>query len=101
MNRLLDPEGFGFAVSAEVRDVSSCSGYQTSRTKFIPMTKEEQQKFAEEELLNSKRIFKSATPKYDLSWYVKWASSILILIALTIQPQIILEFGICGLDFLV
>ena len=48
------------------------------------MTKEEQQKFAEEELLNSKRIFKSATPKYDLSWYVKWASSILILIALTI-----------------
>ena len=49
------------------------------------MTKEEQQKFAEEELLNSKRIFKSATPKYDLSWYVKWAASILILIALTIR----------------
>ena len=42
-------------------------------------------KFTPEELENSKRIFKSATPKYDLSWYIKWASSILILIALTIR----------------
>ena len=42
-------------------------------------------KFTPEELENSKRIFKSATPKYDISWYVKWFSSILILIALSIR----------------
>ncbi len=31
--------------------------------------------------LNSTRVFKKVTPKGDLSWYVKWASSALILIA--------------------
>jgi|TARA_B100001741_G_scaffold210069_1_gene173781 hypothetical protein len=59
-------------------------------------------KFTPEELENSKRIFKSATPKYDLSWYVKWASSILILIALTIRaadyPRIYdMWFGFVGM----
>tara|TARA_B100001057_G_scaffold61906_1_gene55222 strand:- start:1047 stop:1382 length:336 start_codon:yes stop_codon:yes gene_type:complete len=29
--------------------------------------------------LNSSRVFKKVTPKYDLSWYVKWFSSIVIL----------------------
>jgi hypothetical protein len=38
-------------------------------------------KFTKEELENSKRIFKSATPKQDLSWYVKWLASIFILTA--------------------
>ena len=59
-------------------------------------------KFTPEELENSKRIFKSATPKYDLSWYIKWASSILILIALTIRaadyPRIYdMWFGFVGM----
>ena len=27
--------------------------------------------------LNSTRVFKKITPKYDLSWYVKWLSMIL------------------------
>ena len=31
--------------------------------------------------LNSTRVFKKITPKYDLSWYVKWVSSVLILTA--------------------
>ena len=31
--------------------------------------------------LNSTRVFKKVTPKGDLSWYVKWASSFLILMA--------------------
>ena len=26
--------------------------------------------------LNSTRVFKKVTPKGDLSWYIKWASSI-------------------------
>jgi len=38
-------------------------------------------KFSPEELANSKRIYKSATPKQDLSWYVKWFASACILIA--------------------
>ena len=29
--------------------------------------------------LNSSRVFKKVTPKYDLSWYIKWFSSIIIL----------------------
>ncbi len=39
-------------------------------------------KFSLEEIANSKRIFKSATPKQDLSWYVKWTSSVLLLSAM-------------------
>ena len=38
-------------------------------------------RFTKEELENSKRIYKSATPKQDLSWYVKWIASIFILTA--------------------
>ena len=41
--------------------------------------------FAPEEVKKSKRIFKSATPKGTLDWYVKWASSVLILVALTFR----------------
>ena len=36
-------------------------------------------KFTKEEVLNSKRIFKSATPKQDLSWYIKCTASRLLL----------------------
>ncbi len=31
--------------------------------------------------LNSTRVFKKVTPKGDLSWYVKWTASFLILMA--------------------
>tara|TARA_Y100000996_G_scaffold315592_1_gene251816 strand:- start:43 stop:414 length:372 start_codon:yes stop_codon:yes gene_type:complete len=73
---------------------------------FLEEQKEEEEltnpKFAPEELENSNRIFKSATPKYDLSWYVKWFSSILILVALTIRaadyPRIYdMWFGFFGM----
>ena len=73
---------------------------------FLEEQKEEDEltnpKFATEELENSNRIFKSATPKYDLSWYVKWFSSILILVALTIRaadyPRIYdMWFGFFGM----
>jgi len=37
------------------------------------------------EIKNSNRIQKSATPKMDLSWYVKWASSIFILGSMSIR----------------
>ena len=42
-------------------------------------------KFDLEELKNSKRIFKSATPKGDMSWYVKWISSFIIVTAMSLR----------------
>ena len=44
------------------------------------------------ELENSKRIFKSATPKYTLDWYVKWVASIFVLAAISMR-------GIDGFQF--
>ena len=49
-------------------------------------------KFDKKELENSKRIFKSATPKYDISWYVKWIASMFVLAALSVR-------GVEGLQF--
>lgn len=43
------------------------------------------QKFTPEELKNSKRIYKSATPKYTIDWYIKWCASILVLGAMSIR----------------
>tara|TARA_S200002703_G_scaffold43096_1_gene37491 strand:- start:379 stop:678 length:300 start_codon:yes stop_codon:yes gene_type:complete len=48
--------------------------------------------FDPKEILNSKRIFKSATPKGDMSWYVKWISSFVIVIAMSLR-------GIEGMQF--
>jgi hypothetical protein len=42
-------------------------------------------KFTPEEIENSKRIFKSATPKYTVDWYVKWIASIVILFAMAFR----------------
>ena len=49
-------------------------------------------KFDKKELENSKRIFKSATPKYDVSWYIKWVASIFVLAAISVR-------GVEGLQF--
>ena len=38
-----------------------------------------------EELKNSNRWFKSATPKYTLDWYIKWIASIFILAAMSLR----------------
>lgn len=50
--------------------------------------------FSPEEILNSKRIFKSATPKGDLSWYIKWVSTFIILAAITIRSSGVVELHI-------
>lgn len=42
-------------------------------------------KFSPEEIENSKRIFKSATPKYTIDWYLKWISSVFVLAAMSIR----------------
>lgn len=41
--------------------------------------------YNKEELKNSTRIFKSATPKFDISWYIKWTASVFILCAMAIR----------------
>ncbi len=42
-------------------------------------------KYNENELKNSTRIFKSATPKYTLDWYIKWVASVFIVSAMSLR----------------
>ena len=42
-------------------------------------------KYTKEELENSKRIYKSATPKYTLDWYVKWVASVFVLCTMSLR----------------
>ena len=42
-------------------------------------------KFDPKEIANSKRIFKSATPKYTMDWYIKWVASAFVLAAMSIR----------------
>ena len=51
-----------------------------------------QNKYSLEEVENSKRIFKSATPKYTADWYLKWISSVIVLAAMSMR-------GVEGLQF--
>ena len=43
--------------------------------------------FTKEELKNSKRIYKSATPKYTIDWYIKWISSTILLSAMMVRSN--------------
>ncbi len=49
-------------------------------------------KFDKKELENSKRIYKSATPKFTVDWYLKWVASIFVLLAMSIR-------GVEGMQF--
>ena len=42
-------------------------------------------KYSKEEVENSKRIYKSATPKQDLSWYVKWTASAILIAGFAVR----------------
>ena len=42
-------------------------------------------KYTKEEVQNSKRIFKSATPKQTLDWYIKWVASIFVLAGMSMR----------------
>ena len=50
------------------------------------MTKEEVRKKLDDKIkeLNSTRVFKKSKPKGDLSWYIKWVSSIFIIIGMAL-----------------
>jgi len=51
----------------------------------MPLIKKPDNNFTQEELDNSARIQKSATPKYTVDWYVKWIASVFILAALSMR----------------
>ena len=44
--------------------------------------------------LNSSRVFKKVTPKGDLSWYVKWVSSIIIIVGMVLSSANIYPINI-------
>tara|TARA_B100000902_G_scaffold198418_1_gene189309 strand:- start:478 stop:792 length:315 start_codon:yes stop_codon:yes gene_type:complete len=50
------------------------------------MTKEEVYRKLDDKIkdLKSTRVFKKVTPKGDLSWYIKWVSSIFIIIGMAL-----------------
>lgn len=47
--------------------------------------------YAVGEIRNSRRISKSVTPKGDITWYVKWFSSVIVLIAIAIRSSGVVE----------
>ena len=52
------------------------------------------QEYTVSEIENSNRIYKSKTPKQDLSWYVKWCSSLIVLVAITVRASGIQELQV-------
>ena len=60
------------------------------------MTKEEVRKKLDDKIkeLNSTRVFKKITPKGDLSWYIKWVSSIFIIIGMALTSANIFPLNI-------
>ena len=52
--------------------------------------------------LNSSRVYKKVTPKGDLSWYIKWASSIILIIAMlfTSSSMFPINLWIANLGFI-
>jgi len=48
----------------------------------IEFTEEQKEQIGK---LKSDRIFKSATPKYTLDWYVKWIASMFVLAAMSMR----------------
>lgn len=43
--------------------------------------------FTVAEIKHSNRIVKSATPKGDLSWWIKWISSVIVMVAISIRAS--------------
>lgn len=60
--------------------------------------------YSKEEQKNSTRIFKSATPKYTIDWYIKWVASVFVLVAMSMRgvagyAHIDLTLSIIGIFF--
>ena len=55
------------------------------------MSQKDKEIYSVAEQEKSKRIFKSATPKYTLDWYLKWVASALILTSMGVRgiPELV------------
>tara|TARA_B100001778_G_C18008187_1_gene371022 strand:- start:116 stop:430 length:315 start_codon:yes stop_codon:yes gene_type:complete len=60
------------------------------------MTKEEVYRKLDDKIkdLKSTRVFKKVTPKGDLSWYIKWVSSIIIIVGMVLSSANIYPLNI-------
>lgn len=58
------------------------------------ITTDSGQEYSVAEIEHSNRIYKSATPKQTVDWYIKWCSSIIVLFAITLRSTGIAEFQI-------
>ena len=57
--------------------------------------------FDPKEIKNSNRIFKSATPKYTLDWYLKWVASAFVLSSMSIrgvEGYAAIDLSLCGIS---
>jgi|TARA_B100000085_G_C18181897_1_gene365947 hypothetical protein len=57
-------------------------------------------KYSKGEIENSKRIFKSATPKQTTDWYVKWSASLVLLLAMVVRASGVSPFIDTCLSFI-
>tara|TARA_Y100000592_G_scaffold74510_1_gene116230 strand:+ start:397 stop:699 length:303 start_codon:yes stop_codon:yes gene_type:complete len=57
-------------------------------------------KYSKQEIENSKRIYKSATPKYTIDWYVKWVASVILLCAMMFRAEGIYPLADLVLSFI-
>jgi len=57
----------------------------------MSMSNKDKEIYSVAEQENSKRIFKSATPKLTLDWYLKWVASALILTSMAVRgiPELV------------
>ena len=60
------------------------------------MTKDEVYRKLDDKIkdLKSTRVFKKVTPKGDLSWYIKWVSSVFIIIGMALTSANIFPMNI-------
>ena len=58
---------------------------QSEKLDNVTIETDKGQEFTVGEIKHSNRIVKSATPKQDLSWYVKWTASFFILASMSIR----------------
>lgn len=57
----------------------------------MSMSKQDKEIYSIAEQENSKRIYKSATPKLTLDWYLKWMASALVLTSMAVRgiPELV------------
>ena len=58
-----------------------------------PIKSAKGKEYTVEEIENSKRIVKSATPKGTLDWYLKWIGSVIFIVAVTVRSTEIPELN--------